>query len=761
MKRLFPVIVLLLIALLGWFYFIRKPDFASLSRGKRFNVLLITLDTTRADRLSCYGYKGIRTPNIDALASKGILYEKCITPTPLTLPAHASLFTGTYPLLHGVRDNAAFIVPQDLTMLAEVFKQKGYKTGAFVSSFVLDSKWGINQGFDHYLDDFDLHQENIVSVGDIQRPGNQTVDAALAWLSNVKSSGFFLWVHLYDPHTPYEPPLEFKQAYPGNPYLGEIAFGDKQVGRLLTYLDTTDLRKNTYIVLAGDHGESLGEHKEDGHGFFIYEETLHVPLIISTPFPSFQGLRKKEIVSLVDVTPTILDMVGFQASLPFQGRTLLNEFSEKSRNDAESFVYSETFYPRFHFGWSELQSIQDDHYKFILSSDSELFDLQSDPEETTNLAGVDRYKTSAFRSKAESLIARWSQGAKSQDYSHLDEETQEKLAALGYIGTFSDTKPNTRVASPREKIDIYTQLSAARELSLQSEFEKAERLTLDIIKKDPGIIDSYSTLGNIYLKQNRYPDALESYRKALALKPDDTALITGIAGCHLKLDQKAEAEKVLVESLKIVPSDSRIFFMLGNVYRAQGQEEKAIGAFRQCLKLNPKSASAYNALAAIHFVRKDFKAARENVEAAARYEQRLPGIHYTRAQILEVEGNLQEAIEEYKKELQIFGKNFRAAYNLSALYRQLGKPAEEEEYLRKSIQMNDEFPLSYLYLARIQLKSQKNYDEAIGLVNKSLELNPQPKYEALAYFLLADLYNRTGDQALSRKYLLKGQNIHH
>jgi arylsulfatase A-like enzyme/Tfp pilus assembly protein PilF len=755
MKKGLFLAFIFLAAFGSWFYFIRTPDFQSLSKNKSFNVLLITLDTTRADHLGCYGSNKVRTPNLDSLAAKGILYEKCISPTPLTLPAHTSIFTGMYPLFHGVRDNAAFVVPEDFITLPEVFKSNGYKTGAFVSSFVLDSKWGLNQGFDYYYDDFDLHQENIVSVGDIQRPGNQTVDAALSWLSNKKSDKFFLWVHLYDPHTPYDPPEEFKKQYSDDFYAGEIAFTDQQVGRLIDSLDSNGLRENTLIFVVGDHGESLGEHKEDGHGFFIYEETINVPFIIATPFRQFQGIRKKEITSLVDLMPTMLDMTHLKGSRDFHGQSLINT----SAKNSEKFVYSETFYPRFHFGWSELQSIQDGSFKFIMSSDPELFDLQKDPDEMKNLSAAERHKSSAYQSKSKELIARWSRGAKMQDYTQLDEETQEKLAALGYVGTFRDTTERTNLASPREKIGIYVELNKARELMLTSDFKQAETMALNIIKQDPGIIDAYSTLGNIYLKQNRYEEAVAHYKKAFDLKPDDAALITGIAGCLLKLNRESEAEKVLVDSLRVVPSDSRIFFMLGNVYRAKQEEQKAIEAFNKCLKLNPKSASAHNALAAIYFLRKDYQTARKNVEAALKFDDRLPGVHYTRAQIFENEGRVEEAVQEYEKELAVSEKNFRAAYNLSEIYRRVGNSAEEEYYLRKAIELNEEFPLSYLYLARIQLKSGKNYQEAIDLVTKSLQRKPEPKYQALAYYLLADLYNRQGNQKLSRQYAQKAQSL--
>jgi arylsulfatase A-like enzyme/Tfp pilus assembly protein PilF len=758
MKKVWILLLVFIAILVAWFYFTRLQDFNTLSKNKTFNILLITLDTTRADHLSCYGSKKVQTPCIDSLAGRGILYEKCISPTPLTLPAHTSIFTGTYPLFHGVRDNAAFVVPEDLTTLAEVFRNNGYKTAAFVSSFVLDSKWGLNQGFDYYYDDFDLHQQNIVSVGDIQRPGNQTVDAALSWLSKEKKGKFFLWVHLYDAHTPYDPPQEFKKLYPDDFYSGEIAFMDQQVGRLIDSLDVNGLNKDTLIFIVGDHGESLGEHQEQGHGFFIYEETLNVPFIISVPFRQFQGIRKKEITSLVDLMPTILEMTRLKSEIRFQGKSLVNAFA-KTNSKAERFVYSETFYPRFHFGWSELQSIQDGNYKLVLQSDPEFFDLQKDPDEMNNLASKEKHETSAYQARAKDLITEWSHGARSQDYTHLDEETQEKLAALGYVGTFRDTKEQKNLASPRDKIAIYVELNKARELMLTSDFKEAEQMSLNIIKQDPGIIDAYSTLGNIYLKQNRYEEAVSYYKQALDLKPDDAALITGIAACLLKLNRESEAETVLIDSLRVLPSDSRIFFMLGNVYRAKKEEQKAVDAFNKCLELNPKSASAHNALAAIYFLRKDYELARKNVEAALRFDERLPGVHYTRAQIFEHEERLQEAAEEYKKELAVSNQNFRAAYNLSEIYRRLGNTVEEEKYLRKAIELNDDFPLSYLYLARLELKSGNNYDQAIDLVTKSLERKPEPKFQAFAYYLLADLYNRKGNQSLSREYAEKAQRL--
>src|SRR4029077_20884016 len=244
------------------------------------NVLVMTLDTTRADRLGAYGYAGIQTPNIDRLARGGVLFEQAATTAALTPPAHSSLFTSKFPPEHGVRDNGGFFLDPRETTMAEVLKDRGFKTGAFIGAYVLDSKWGLNQGFDTYFDDFDLSKYKTISLGAIQRPGNEVIDHGLQWLDTVANQRFFGWMHLYDAHSPYEPPEPYKTIYQGRPYVGEIAFVDSQVGRVLAYLDAHNLADRTIVVVMGDHGESFHEHGEATHGFFIYESTMHVPLIV-------------------------------------------------------------------------------------------------------------------------------------------------------------------------------------------------------------------------------------------------------------------------------------------------------------------------------------------------------------------------------------------------------------------------------------------------------------------------------------------------
>jgi hypothetical protein len=265
------------------------------------NVLFVTIDTLRADRLPAYGGKNLETPAIDALAARGVLFERCVTATPLTLPSHTTIFSGTLPVHHGVRDNGAFTVPAELPLLAELFHAREYSTAAFVSAFVLDSRWKLNRGFDVYFDQFDTRQQNLLSIGDIERPAGDTVDAALDWLKRRDpAKPFFLWIHLFDPHAPYSPPPPFSEEYKDRPYLGEIAYVDSELGRLLRSIESDGLGDRTAIVLAGDHGESLGEHGENGHGFFLYEPSLHVPLMLVPPQRG-RAARRRELVSLVDV----------------------------------------------------------------------------------------------------------------------------------------------------------------------------------------------------------------------------------------------------------------------------------------------------------------------------------------------------------------------------------------------------------------------------------------------------------------------------
>lgn len=751
--------ILLAAAAAAYFLFLAgPPSFARLRQGRDFNVIVITLDTTRADRLPSYGYQGVVTPTLDTFAARGVRFEKCYAQTPLTLPSHTTLFTGTLPLFHGIRDNGGFFVPEKLKTMAELFKDKGYETGAFIAAYVLDSKWGLNQGFDTYFDKFDLGKFKRISLGTVQRPANEILDEALPWLESRKDKRFFAWLHLYDPHSPYEPPPPYDSLYAAHPYLGEIAFADSQIQRLWQFLDANGLLEKTFIVFAGDHGESLGEHEEQSHGFFVYQAAIHVPLIVVTPFPEVQGVVSPEVTTLADVLPTVCDMAGLPIPPEVQGKSLIPAFFGRRRKETP-LAYSETFYPRFHYGWSDLKAVQDGRFKLILAPVPELYDVVADPREEKNLVYLEKKVYARLNGLAEAFIARAGRNAFETDYSKVDEETREKLSALGYIGSFTDPAmlKGKALANPKEKIGVFNQLSQAREMGMNGKPDEAIRLIKGIIATDPEITDAYFSVGNILFQERKFEEAIGYFTQVLGRKPDDSFAAINVALAYEGMAKFEEAEKFLLDYMAKGFQDSQFYFMLGNMNFLQKKYDRAIPYFEKCLSSNADSAGSYNMLAAIDIIKDDLDGADQNLSQALRISPRLSTVHYNMAQVAEKRGRRAEAEAEYLKELEISPRHFKSMYNLSRLYREAGDAAREKEFLDKCLETDPRFPLTYFYLARIYLNRGERYQEAIDLAKKGLELKPERSERPLGYFLLADLYNRLGNAALSEENARLGQ----
>jgi len=740
--------------------FLRPASFRRLAGEGTYNVVLITVDTLRADRIGCYGFAGVETPTMDLFAARGVRFENCTSQTPLTLPSHTTVLTGTLPPFHGVRDNGGFIAPPELVTMAESYKELGFATAAFVGAYVLDSKWGLNQGFDYYFDQFDLSRFEKISLANVQRPGIEVMDEALRWLGTKTDSPFFAWIHLYDPHTPYEPPPPYKDRYPKHPYLGEIAYTDSQLGRLWSFLGDKGLRDRTFLVFASDHGESLGEHQEAAHGFFVYEAAVHVPLIFVTPFPRLQGVVSPAVVSLADILPTLCEMSGLAGPAQVQGRSLVPFFLKPGR-PSERLAYAETFYPRFHYGWSELQSVRDGRYKLILSPEPELYDLASDPAEAANIIEKERSVFLALKERATAFTAEAARGGFELDVRKIDEETRTKLAALGYIGSFSDPAKlkGKRLASPRAKIGIFNELSRAREIGLEGDAAEAIAIIRKIIAEDPEITDAYFSLGNIHFRLGEYQEAIRAFRQALEKKPDDSFTVINIANSYLALGRFDEAERFVLDYLKSGFNDPQLYFLLGNMNFLQKKYDVAIPHLEQCLSLNSESASSHNTLAAIYIVKDDLGRAQRHLDAARRLNPRLSSLYYNQAQLLEKRGEIASAISAYQDELVYSPKHFKSLYNLSRLYRQTGDEARELDALRRCIEVDPDFPLAYFYLARIHMNRGENTEEAVRLVQKGIDLKPETGDLPLGYFLLADLYNRLGKVSLSNEYARKGREL--
>ncbi len=476
------------------------------------NVVIITIDTLRADHLGCYGYKQIHTPNIDALAADGVRFERAYTPVPVTLPAHSVIFTGTYPMLSGMHDFSGNKLAPGQPTLASVLKDQGYSTGAVIAAGVLDSRFGLNHGFDFYYDHFDFNRLQESNLDEMERPGNVVADVTLDWLSQNYQKKFFLWMHLYDPHYPYRPPAPYSEEYKDRPYDGEIAFADAQVGRLIGFLKDKGLYQNTVIVLSGDHGESLGEHGEKTHGFFIYNATLHVPLILHLP----RGATVKTVsepVSLADLMPTVLETLKVDVPSQVQGRSLLSLMTAKKEDESRN-LYAETFLPRLHFNWSELRGVETGNYHFIDAPKPELYDLAKDPGETRNLYPQKKAVAEEMRARLETLIRQYTAGQELAEKASLDPALMERLKSLGYAGFSGGGSPSvtgSALPDPKDRIQVFELISDAIAESQHGEYAPSTEKLNTALKTEPDSIPVHYLLGLNHYRMGEFPKAVEQF----------------------------------------------------------------------------------------------------------------------------------------------------------------------------------------------------------------------------------------------------------
>jgi choline-sulfatase len=705
------------------------------------NVVFVTLDTLRADRLGCYGFPGVSTPAIDGLARDGVLFEQVTATVPLTFPAHASIFTGRIPPHHGVRDNGGFFLEDAETTLAERLKQAGYVTGGFVAAWVLESRWGLSQGFDHYSDRFDLSQYKILSLGTVQKQGDEVMNDALAWLETVKQRKFFAWVHLYDPHAPYEPPEPYKSRYPDQPYLGEVAYTDHVVGRLADWLTGNGLMDRTIVVVTGDHGESLAEHGESTHGYFIYDSTTRVPLVIRTPW-GLRG-RSRTQVAQVDLMPTVLDLVGLAPQDGIDGRSLLRGILDPEA-DLGHVAYSETYYPRYHFGWQHLRGMRDGKQQFIEAPQPELYDLARDPGEIANIYKAYSKRAEVLRLAMEGLAK--AAGEAAPERKGLDPETLQRLAALGYVGNVADADPDVVLPDPKDKLRVYALMNAATHAGQEERIDEAIAKMRAVIREDPGIMDAHLTIGNWLARAGKTDEAIAAYKEALALKPDDETAMVNLANIYRqrgRTDDELAALEIFKAALKVNARNPQAWYQLATLYLDLGRLGNAQATFKEALESNPKMGAAYNALGAIAFQKGDVDEAERLIRQGLDLEPEVRTGSYNLGCILEVRGRLAEAEALYRRELSTYPDHGRARFNLAQMLRQRGDRQGYLAELRSSVEKAPKFGAAYFYLAREQL-STGELGEAMDLARRGLEAEPRSPVAALGHYVLADVYNRQG-----------------
>jgi choline-sulfatase len=659
-------------------------------------VVLISIDTLRADHLPAYGYRGVETPALDGLRKDGVLFEKAYSPTPLTFPAHSSILTGVLPAVHGVRDNVGYRLDRakiergELPFLPWLLKQHGYATGGAVSAYVLQGKGGLDTGFDLYEDGIEFRTNT--GLGGLQRPGGETLARARGWLESVKGGPFFLFFHIYEPHTPYQPAEPFASRY-ASKYDGEIATADRIVGDLLAELKRLGVYDKALIVLLSDHGEGLGDHVEKEHGVLLYDEAIHVPLLLKLPDSQLAGSTVAKPAQLTDVAPTVLSLLGMAVPPALKGMPLLKLLEE---NAPVRRIYSETFYPRLHFGWSELTSLADGRHHYIEGPDPELYDLAADPDERANVLARERRLYAEMRKEMAGYDRRLAPPAA------VDEESRQAMMALGYIGSASGDldDEDTPLPDPKSRIGSLGDLKLAFEHSARKEHEQAAEAYRRVLAVNPQMTDAWEFLGHALENLGRSDEALAAYREGLRVSHGSPTIAVAAASLYFDLGRLDDAESHARMAIASHPS-----FAYGLLAQIALRKKDLAGAEREArLAMGDESlrVGPMITLAEVLHARGRYEEALDLTRRAAEaYDKReakdpdlIQGLSLIRGKILADMGDAAGAEASFLQETRLFPTDIRAYSNLAVLYAVSGRPERVGPTLRQMVEASPT-PASY------------------------------------------------------------------
>ncbi len=678
-----------------------KPQSALLVRRSSVakpSVILITIDTLRADHVGCYGAQTVKTPTLDALAHDGVVFERAISQVPLTWPSHAVILTGTYPFQNGVQDFTGQPLAPQFRSVAQAFKQAGYATGAVVSAFVLDRSWGLARGFDFYDDAFSAQTFEQKDIGLVDRRAGESVAHAIAWLKKTPRRPFFLWLHLYDPHSPYDPPEPYRSEYSSHLYDGEIAYADHELGNLMTWLRQNHLYDSSLIVALSDHGESLGEHGEDEHGFFLYNATVHVPLIIKPPAASgIPAARRPEPVETVAVAPTLLQLAGLKDSTDaihaqFQSHALLGT-SPGVGQPAKDPAYSETFYPFSSFGWSPLHAFESVRFHFIEAPKPELYDLEADPGETLNIAAQQPATVAVLREKMQALLAHHPFARQDAGAGNLSPDAQQKLRALGYFGFRAAVSPESLkqgLADPKDKLWEFNSILKTEDLFQRKEDDQAEALLTEIQQKDPQIYVIPFLLGESALRRQNWERADDQLQRCLALNPNFDNAMTGLARALAKLGRADDARGWLNKALQSNPQNYRAWYETG-LLQAKSEPAAALASYQKAIAIQPNYPPGQREVGMALFQQKDYAAAATHLEKALAlgmddaHIRNFLGICYSQTH------RLQKSIQSYRVALKLDPKLAEAHLNLAYALQHAGQISQARAEYQAACRLEKNF----------------------------------------------------------------------
>jgi arylsulfatase A-like enzyme/Flp pilus assembly protein TadD len=594
-KRLLLIMLVILLAGTGVWVVLQQRSSAPAIR----HVVLISVDTCRADYLSCYGYAWPTTPHIDALAKQGYLFSHAMTPIPLTVPAHTSMLTGAIPPHHGKHENKdPYFDPSHVT-LAALLKAKGYRTGAFVGSQIMNGSFGLNRGFDTYDDRFARQDQS-------ERRAEEVNRVAFEWLEEQKHNSVFLFLHYYDPHDTYDPPEPFATTFKESPYAGEIAYTDHCIGQVIAKLKRLGMYDSSLIIITSDHGEMLGEHGEAGHMYFIYQSAMHVPLVYKLPGPN-TAHTIDDMAGIIDIVPTVCELVDIEPPAGIQGTTLAPHFRMTPPLSEERYLYCESLYPT-KYEANSLLGLIGNQWKYIQTTRPELYDLQKDPGEQTNLVAVQPEVARVLKNRLATILEQTASQQEEHEETPLGAESLRHLQSLGYVGGSSvreDFKFDQSKEDPKDLIGFHEEYRKASHLLGQNVSVDVRALGERLIKQRPQFYDLYNLLLAIAVRQKDYESAIRYGEKALELRPGRFDVHQMLGFAHSQRKQHEAAVRHYKMALELAPdgqADSvakrvQVHNQLGLLHSRQKKFDLAIVQFQETLKLNPRQPEILNALA--------------------------------------------------------------------------------------------------------------------------------------------------------------------
>ncbi len=684
------------------------------------NILLISIDTCRADRLSCYGYKSKTTPNIDAVAAEGVLFENVIAPVPLTLPSHSSMLTGTIPPYHGVHDNVGgYLADEPNVTLAEILKDAGFTTGAAISALPLYSKYGIGQGFQTYNDHFEETLKNSLMV---QRQGGQTTRVALSWLEKNKDKKFFFFLHYFDPHRDYQPPEPFASRFVSSPYAGEIAYTDHCIGRVLDKLKELGLYDSTLVIITSDHGEMLGEHGEVTHAYFIYQSAIRVPLIFKLPGQN-KPVRIKSIAGLIDIVPTICGLLGIEAPKNVQGVDLFASSKGESTSGQDRHIFCESLYPT-KYDANTLLGVVNDRYKYIQTTRPELYDLANDPGESNNLVTKQPQLARIMKDKLAQILEQTVR-KDSGPNKIVDPEDLKRFEGLGYVGgavaedfSFDQTKDD-----PKDLARYHRLAMRITSPLMKKDSDKAEMYAKQLIQERPDLARGYKVLAEIALEQEDYSGALVHYERAIELGLDTASAVEVYKGrgwTYFNVGEHNLAMRDLDQAIKLDPKDAGGYYYRARVYSSKGEYDQAIRDIDQAIKLDPNNAEIYNIRAGIYVARGELDKAIADFDHVIRLDPKA-GAYINRGIAYADKGELDKAVADYSRVIRLDPEFAKAYNNRGNAYVRKGDLDKAVADYSQAIRLDPEYAEAYnnqgnAYVRKGELdKAIVEYNQAIGL----------------------------------------------